>query len=227
MTDPTTATAQIDATLAALPADQRAALQTLRQTIATVAPEATETISYGMPAFRYHGRALVSYAAFKAHCSFFPMSSTLIQAHHDELAGIRHGQGHAPVHARAPSPRRRRDLDRARAHDPDRRTLRNEALVPSSAFGQAGTSPCSSSCCGRRRRIAYTATRTIAAPIHCVVSRRSPRKAKPPATPKMGSGRTRWPPRRPGRRAGRRGRPVRYAVVDDPRSDRARPGRRR
>ena len=38
MTNPTTATAQIDATLAALPADQRTALQALRQTIAAAAP---------------------------------------------------------------------------------------------------------------------------------------------------------------------------------------------
>ena len=93
MTDPTTATTQIDATLAALPADQRAALQTLRQTIAAAAPEAEETISYGMSAFRYHGRPLVSYAAFQAHCSFFPMSSTLIEAHRDELAGFATAKG--------------------------------------------------------------------------------------------------------------------------------------
>jgi uncharacterized protein YdhG (YjbR/CyaY superfamily) len=93
MTDPTTATALIDATLAALPADQRAALQTLRQTIAAAAPEAEEAISYSMPAFRYHGRPLVSYAAFKAHCSFFPMSSALIETHRDELAGFATAKG--------------------------------------------------------------------------------------------------------------------------------------
>ena len=93
MTDPATATAQIDATLAALPADQRAALQALRQTIAAAAPEAQETISYGMPAFRYHGRALVSYSAFKAHCSFFPMSAALIESHRDELAGFATAKG--------------------------------------------------------------------------------------------------------------------------------------
>jgi len=93
MTDPTTATAQIDATLAALPADQRAALQALRQTIASAAPEAEETISYGMSAFRYHGRALVAYAAFKAHCSLFPMSSALIEAHRDELVGFATAKG--------------------------------------------------------------------------------------------------------------------------------------
>ena len=52
-----------------------------------------ETISYGMPAFRYHGRALVSYAAFKAHCSFFPMSAALIETHRDELAGFATAKG--------------------------------------------------------------------------------------------------------------------------------------
>ena len=93
MTDPATATAQIEGTLAALPADQRAALQALRETIAAAAPEAVETISYGMPAFRYRGRALVSYAAFKAHCSFFPMSAELIGKYRDELAGFATAKG--------------------------------------------------------------------------------------------------------------------------------------
>jgi len=93
MIAPTAATAQIQATLAALPADQRAALQALRETIAAAAPAAEETISYGMPAFRYHGRALVSYSAFRAHCSFFPMSSELIERHRDELSGFSTARG--------------------------------------------------------------------------------------------------------------------------------------
>ncbi len=78
--DRTDPTAWIDAQLATAPADQRAALQTLRETIAAAAPGAVETISYGMPAFRYHGRALVSYSAFKTHCSLFPMSGALIES---------------------------------------------------------------------------------------------------------------------------------------------------
>jgi uncharacterized protein YdhG (YjbR/CyaY superfamily) len=93
MTDPTTATAQIDALLAALPAGQRTALQTLRETIAAAAPGAEEAIAYGMPAFRYRGRSLVSYAAFRAHCSLFPMSAGLIEAHRDELAGFATAKG--------------------------------------------------------------------------------------------------------------------------------------
>jgi len=93
MTRATSATVEIDARLAALPADQRAALQALRTAIAAAAPEAEEAISYGMPAFRYHGRSLVSYAAFTAHCSFFPMSSELLEAHRDELAGFATAKG--------------------------------------------------------------------------------------------------------------------------------------
>ena len=93
MTGFTSPTAEIDARLAALPADQRAALEALRRTIAAAAPGAEEDISYGMPAFRYHGRALVSYAAFRAHCSFFPMSSELIELHRDELAGFSTAKG--------------------------------------------------------------------------------------------------------------------------------------
>ena len=88
MTEPKAATAWIDERLAALPAAQREALQALRATIATAAPEAEETISYSMPAFRYHGRALVSYDAFKNHCSFFPMGSEIIERHKDEFTAF-------------------------------------------------------------------------------------------------------------------------------------------
>ena len=90
---PAEATARIDAELAALPNDKRAALTALRRTIQAAAPDAVEAISYGMPAFRYHGRALVSYLAAKAHCSLFPMSHAVIEAHRDELAGYYTAKG--------------------------------------------------------------------------------------------------------------------------------------
>jgi uncharacterized protein YdhG (YjbR/CyaY superfamily) len=57
--------------LAALPDGPRAALEKLRKAIKTAAPEAIETISYQMPAFRMHGQGLVSYAVFKRHRSLF------------------------------------------------------------------------------------------------------------------------------------------------------------
>lgn len=79
------ATAKINSYLAGLPPDQRAALQALRKTIAAAAPEAEEALSYGVPAFRYRGRPLVSYVAARAHCSFYPMSPKVVDDHRAEL----------------------------------------------------------------------------------------------------------------------------------------------
>jgi uncharacterized protein YdhG (YjbR/CyaY superfamily) len=83
----------VDAYLAALPADQREALQRLRSQITRLVPDAVETISYGMPAFKLGGRFLVSYAAWKAHCSLYPLTDTFIRSHTDELRGFRRTKG--------------------------------------------------------------------------------------------------------------------------------------
>lgn len=64
----------IDAYLARLPPDQRAALERLRKQIHAAAPGATERISYQMPAFDVDG-ILVWIAAFEDHCSLFPGAS--------------------------------------------------------------------------------------------------------------------------------------------------------
>ena len=92
MTDNERTAAEIDARLAAMPADQRAALQHLRETIAAAAPDAVEAIGYNMPAFRYRGRFLVSYDAFKDHCSLFPMSGQIVDRH-PELAAFAVAKG--------------------------------------------------------------------------------------------------------------------------------------
>ena len=77
-----------DAYLAPIPADSRVALEMLRAAIKAAAPEAVETISYAMPAFKMHGRGLVSYAAFKNHCSLFPMSKAVIESNAAALANF-------------------------------------------------------------------------------------------------------------------------------------------
>jgi uncharacterized protein YdhG (YjbR/CyaY superfamily) len=79
--------------LAALPEAPRAALEKLRKTIKAAAPEATETISYQMPTFRLRGRFLVSYAAFKDHCSLFPASEAVLEALGEELRPYFSGKG--------------------------------------------------------------------------------------------------------------------------------------
>lgn len=74
--------------LAALPEKQRAALERLRRLIKEAAPEAIEGIAYQMPAFKVHGRWLAGYAAFKEHCSFFPMSGQVVEDFAAELLGF-------------------------------------------------------------------------------------------------------------------------------------------
>ena len=59
----------------------------------TAAPQATETIAYSMPAFRENGRFLVSYAAYKSHCSLFPASDAVMQEFGDELKPHYSGKG--------------------------------------------------------------------------------------------------------------------------------------
>jgi uncharacterized protein YdhG (YjbR/CyaY superfamily) len=83
----------VDEYLDSLPDWSRAALQRLRKQIQAAAPHATEVISYQMPAFRDGDRLLVSYAAFKDHCSLFPMSKALIRDNIDQLEPFVSGQG--------------------------------------------------------------------------------------------------------------------------------------
>lgn len=75
----------VEAYLAAVQEPARSTLEKVRATIRSAVPaETTEALSYGIPSFRYKG-ALVGYAAFKAHCSFFPMSAALIETMKDDL----------------------------------------------------------------------------------------------------------------------------------------------
>ena len=106
------ATARIDATLERLPADQRAALEALRETIAAAAPGAVEGISYGMPAFRYRGHPLVGYQAAKAHCALYPMDPAIIEAPPRRSGGLRDGKGDDTLHPRPSSAGGSRRQDR-------------------------------------------------------------------------------------------------------------------
>ena len=79
--------ATVDEYLAGLDEDQRRALEQLRGTIRTAAPEAVECISYSLPTFRLNGKPLVHFGATARHCAFYPGSGTAVEAHQRELAG--------------------------------------------------------------------------------------------------------------------------------------------
>ena len=88
----------IDEYLAGVPEPARSALGKMRAAIrSAVPPEATETISYRIPAFQHKG-VLVWFAAFSEHCSLFPTAS-VIDAFKNELKGFRTSKGtiHFPL----------------------------------------------------------------------------------------------------------------------------------
>ncbi len=74
----------IDEYIATFPKPIQTILEELRQAIRDSAPNAEETISYQMPAFRLNG-ILVYFAAFKDHVSFFPTSSA-VEAFKEKLS---------------------------------------------------------------------------------------------------------------------------------------------
>lgn len=89
----TKSAADVDAYLASVPEPAQTTLRTLRATIRAIVPsQATEQLSYGMPAFHYKG-ALVAYGAFKNHCSFFPMQASLTDEMQEDLKAYRTSKG--------------------------------------------------------------------------------------------------------------------------------------
>jgi uncharacterized protein YdhG (YjbR/CyaY superfamily) len=84
---------RVDAYLAAQPADQRELLLALRARVAALAPEAVETISYAMPAFKLGDRFFLSYAAWKRHCSVYPIHDDLLHRYEEALRGYTRTKG--------------------------------------------------------------------------------------------------------------------------------------
>ena len=82
----------VDEYLAGVSEPARSTLNKMRAAIRSAAPpEATETISYGMPAFKHKG-VLVWFAAFSDHCSLFP-TAAVIEAFKNELKGFTTSKG--------------------------------------------------------------------------------------------------------------------------------------
>src|SRR6266446_1405530 len=82
----------VDEYLASVPEPARGTLKKIREAIRSAVPrEATECISYGMPAFKNKG-VLVWFAAFSNHCSLFP-TAAVIEAFKKELKGFSTSKG--------------------------------------------------------------------------------------------------------------------------------------
>src|ERR1700685_4182193 len=89
----------VDEYLAGGPEPGRSTLKKVRAVIRSVVPTGTtEVISYGIPTFKYK-QGLVAFAAFRDHCSFFPLGSSALDAFKEELKEFRVSKGtlHFPL----------------------------------------------------------------------------------------------------------------------------------
>ncbi len=63
----------IDEYIGTFPEDIQTILEKVRCTIQKASPEATETISYGIPTFNLNGKHLIFFAGWKHHISLYPL----------------------------------------------------------------------------------------------------------------------------------------------------------
>jgi len=94
----------VDDYISAFPKEVQDILEKLRQTIQKAAPEATQTINYGIPTFQLHGN-LVHFAAFKNHIGFYPTPGA-IGAFKKELSRCKGAKGSVQFPINQPLPLR-------------------------------------------------------------------------------------------------------------------------
>ena len=63
----------VDAYVDAQPPANQQILNEIRRRVRTIAPDATEAISYQIPTFKLDGRYLVYFAGWKAHIAVYPI----------------------------------------------------------------------------------------------------------------------------------------------------------
>lgn len=97
-----TSNGHIDTYINTFPPQVRTTLLSLKETIQRAAPEAEETIKYGIPTFVYHGN-LVHFAAYKHHIGFYPTPSA-IKAFQAEVTEYKQSKGAIQFPLNAPLP---------------------------------------------------------------------------------------------------------------------------
>jgi uncharacterized protein YdhG (YjbR/CyaY superfamily) len=84
---------EVDNYLASLEQPKRGTLERLRRTILEIIPDADQCISYGVPAFRVHGKVIAGFAAFNNHLSDLPHSGSVFPALKDALSRYKTSSG--------------------------------------------------------------------------------------------------------------------------------------
>jgi uncharacterized protein YdhG (YjbR/CyaY superfamily) len=79
--------ADVDSYLAAQPAEVRAALVKVRAAMRRALPDSVEAIKYGMPTYLVEGRAVASFAGWKAHYALYIVAPALFEVIAKDLVG--------------------------------------------------------------------------------------------------------------------------------------------
>jgi uncharacterized protein YdhG (YjbR/CyaY superfamily) len=82
----------VDEYITTFPENVQKILERIRMTVIQAAPRAEETISYGMPAYRYKSRVIIYFAGYKNHIGVYatPLAHEAFQK---ELSGYKQGRG--------------------------------------------------------------------------------------------------------------------------------------
>jgi uncharacterized protein YdhG (YjbR/CyaY superfamily) len=72
--------------IATKPDDVQPILERVRSAIRTALPDAAETISYAIPAYKVQGNTVIFFAGWKRHYSLYPATKSVIDALGDDLA---------------------------------------------------------------------------------------------------------------------------------------------
>jgi uncharacterized protein YdhG (YjbR/CyaY superfamily) len=97
---------EIDSYVEALDEPKRSTLRALRKSILEVVPDAEQGLSYGMPAFKVHGKTVAGFAAFKGHLSYLPHSGSVLAELGDAVAGYETSKGSLKFAIDKPLPKR-------------------------------------------------------------------------------------------------------------------------
>ena len=93
----------VDEYIKTFPSDIQSLLENVRATIIRKAPQAIESIAYGMPAYKTNGKPLVYFAGYKNHIGFYATP----KAHSgfaEELSKYKQGKGSVQFPVNSPIP---------------------------------------------------------------------------------------------------------------------------
>ncbi len=83
----------VDACISSQPESSQRVLTEVRAAIRRAVPTADEMITYGLPTYKLHGRAVIYFAGWKKHYSVYPSTDRVVGSFKDELAGYEVNKG--------------------------------------------------------------------------------------------------------------------------------------